>query len=60
MKIHISRMIFSTSEETTRNMPDGRSFQERVFARFDTLDARLLKLESEGERRAVEAKPQQQ
>ncbi len=38
-------------------MPDGRSFEERVFARFDALDARLQKLESEAERRAVEAKP---
>lgn len=44
-------------EETTRNMPDRRSFEERVFARFDALDARLQKLESEVERRAVETKP---
>lgn len=29
------------SEETTQSMPDGRSFEERVFARFDALDARL-------------------
>ena len=29
------------SEETTHNMPDGRSFEERVFARFDAIDARL-------------------
>jgi phage shock protein A len=47
------------SEETTQNMPDadGRSFEERVFARFDVLnnalttglrelDARLQKLEA--------------
>lgn len=53
----ISRIIFNMSEETTQNMPDGRSFEERVFARFDALDARLQKLESEGERRAVETKP---
>ena len=45
------------SEENTQNMPDGRSFEERVFARFDTLDARLQKLEAESERRAVETKP---
>jgi len=45
------------SEEITQNMPDGRSFEERVFARFDTLDERLQKLESEAERRAVETKP---
>jgi chromosome segregation ATPase len=45
------------SDETTQNMPDGRSFEERVFARFDALDARLQKLEDESERRAVETKP---
>jgi uncharacterized protein YhaN len=45
------------SEETTQNMPDERSFEERVFARFDALDARLQKLEAESERRAVETKP---
>jgi chromosome segregation ATPase len=27
-------------------MPDSRSFEERVFARFDALDARLTSLES--------------
>jgi len=45
------------SEEITQNIPDGRSFEERVFARFDALDARLQKLEAESERRAVETKP---
>lgn len=45
------------SEETTQNMSDGRSFEERIFARFDALDARLQKLEAEAERRAVETKP---
>ena len=45
------------SEETTQNMPDGRSFEERIFARFDALDARLQKLEAESERRSVETKP---
>ncbi len=45
------------SEENTQNLPDGRSFEERVFARFDALDARLQKLESEAERRALETKP---
>ncbi|HVF55502.1 MAG TPA: hypothetical protein VM934_05080 [Pyrinomonadaceae bacterium] len=29
------------SEETTRNITDGRSFEERVFARFDAMDARF-------------------
>ncbi|HEX8888697.1 MAG TPA: hypothetical protein VF779_05950 [Pyrinomonadaceae bacterium] len=45
------------SEENTQNMLDGRSFEERIFARFDALDARLQKLESEAERRALETKP---
>jgi outer membrane murein-binding lipoprotein Lpp len=52
------------SEEKTQNLPDGRSFEERVFARFDAIDAslrdlnaRVEKLESESERRAVETKP---
>jgi hypothetical protein len=29
------------SEESTQNMSDARSFEERVFARFDAIDARL-------------------
>ena len=29
------------SEETTRDLPDNRSFEERVFARFDSIDARF-------------------
>ncbi len=50
------------SEETTQNISnaDGRSFEERVFARFDAidsglrdLDARLQKLEA----RAYDTKP---
>lgn len=45
------------SEEKTQDIPDPRSFEERVFARFDDLDARLQKLEAESERRAVETKP---
>jgi outer membrane murein-binding lipoprotein Lpp len=52
------------SEETTHNLPDGSSFEERVFARFDAIDAslrdlnsRVQTLESESERRAVETKP---
>lgn len=45
------------SEETTQNIPDGRSFEERVFARFDAIDARLAELENEAERRAIETKP---
>src|SRR4030081_748216 len=52
------------SEETTRDMPDGRSFETRVFARFDSLDARMDSfdervgtLEIQVERRALETKP---
>ena len=52
------------SEETTQNVPDGRSFEERVFARFDAIDARLQgmdvrlqALEDQDERRALETKP---
>lgn len=59
------------SEETTQNIPDGRSFEERVFARFDALDARLdtfdgrlqsfdgrlEALEIQAEKRALETKP---
>ena len=45
------------SEETTQNMPEGRSFEERVFARLDSIDARLQSLENQGEQRALETKP---
>lgn len=52
------------SEENTENLPDTRSFEERVFARFDAIDAglrdlnaRVERLEAESERRAVETKP---
>ena len=33
------------SEETTQNMNGGHSFEERVFARFDALDASLKDLD---------------
>jgi tetrahydromethanopterin S-methyltransferase subunit B len=45
------------SEETTQNIPDGRSFEERVFARLDSIDARLQSLENQAEQRALETKP---
>ena len=45
------------SDETTQNMPDGRSFEERVFARLDSIDSRLQSLENQAERRALETKP---
>lgn len=34
------------SEETTHSLPDSRSFEERVFARFDALDAGMARMES--------------
>lgn len=34
------------NEESTRELPDRGSFERRVFARFDSIDARLEKLES--------------
>jgi chromosome segregation ATPase len=34
------------NEETTRELPDRSSFEQRVFARFDSIDTRLEKLES--------------
>ena len=34
------------SEERTRDLPDNRSFEERVFARFDRIEARLDAMEA--------------
>ncbi len=34
------------SENTTQETPDARSFEERVFARFDMLDAKLNDLDT--------------
>ncbi|MCA1591603.1 MAG: hypothetical protein LC754_02920 [Acidobacteria bacterium] len=52
------------NEESTKDMDGNRSFEERVFARFDALDARLdsfetrlQALEEQAERRAMETKP---
>ena len=45
------------SEEITHNLPDGLSFEERVFARFDAIDARLQTLENQAQQRALETKP---
>ena len=33
-------------DNPTRETPDSRSFEERVFARFDSLDARIDRFES--------------
>lgn len=48
------------SEEQTHHLDDGRSFEERVFARFDALDARLNDMDARLqvlERRAYDTKP---
>ena len=48
------------SEETTHNLPDGRSFEERVFARFDAIDAALRDMDARLqalEARAYDTKP---
>ena len=37
------------SEETTQNMDGNRSFEERIFARFDNLDSRLQVLEQKSD-----------
>jgi hypothetical protein len=45
------------SENTTQETPDARSFEERVFARFDKLDARLTALEETVDARLHETRP---
>ncbi|MGH9901222.1 MAG: hypothetical protein ACRD68_05205 [Pyrinomonadaceae bacterium] len=52
------------NEDRTRNLPDGASFEERVFARFDAMDARLdgiegrlTTLEEKVDRRLQETRP---
>ncbi|MDT5063564.1 MAG: hypothetical protein QOH63_4023 [Acidobacteriota bacterium] len=45
------------SEETTENISGTRSFEERILARLDSIDARLQVLEEQSERRALETKP---
>jgi uncharacterized coiled-coil protein SlyX len=39
-------MWLSMNEERTKDLTDKKSFEERIFARFDSVDARLDKLES--------------
>lgn len=46
-----------SDENVTAEQTDARSFEERVFARFDSIDARLTKLEEAAERRAMETRP---
>jgi len=48
------------NEERTRDLPENRSFEERVFARFDRVDARLDGLDIRVhalEARALDTKP---
>ena len=59
------------SEDVTKDRPDGRSFEERVFARFDAMDARfnaidarldsldnrLTALEEKVDKRLMETRP---
>ena len=48
------------SEERTRDLPNGRSFEERVFARFDGMEARFDGFDSRVqalEARALDTKP---
>ena len=45
------------SENTTQETTDARSFEERVFARFDALDARLTTLEERVDARLHETCP---
>jgi hypothetical protein len=48
------------TEETTRNLSDNRSFEERVFARFDAMEGRFDSLDTRVqalESRALDTKP---
>ncbi|HKG12992.1 MAG TPA: hypothetical protein VKB12_06625 [Pyrinomonadaceae bacterium] len=45
------------SDNPTRETPDSRSFEERVFARFDSLDGRLTALEEKVDSRPRETRP---
>ena len=44
-------------EETTQNMNDGRSFEERIFLELRAMNARLASLEERVERRLMETRP---
>jgi hypothetical protein len=48
------------SEETTQGLPDERSFEERVFARLDAIDATLRGMDTRLQRleaRSYDTKP---
>lgn len=38
------------SDEKTQHLTDARSFEERIFSRFDALDARMERMEARMER----------
>ena len=44
-------------DNPTQEMPDSRSFEERVFARFDTLDLRITTLEDKVDSRLRDTRP---
>ena len=45
------------SDNPTQETPDSRSFEERIFARFDTFDGRLTTLEEKVDARLRETRP---
>ncbi len=45
------------SDDSTNKLPDAVSFEERVFARFDSLDARMTSVETTLEAKAYDTKP---
>jgi hypothetical protein len=45
------------SDNPTQQTPDSRSFEERVFARFDTLDIRITTLEDKVDARLRDTRP---
>jgi chromosome segregation ATPase len=45
------------SDNPTQEMPDSRSFEERVLTRFDNLDGRLTALEDKVDSRLRETRP---
>ncbi len=47
-KVHNAGIV---SEERTRDLSDSRSFEDRVFARFDAMEVRLDKMEARSEAR---------
>ncbi|HJQ35260.1 MAG TPA: hypothetical protein VJ866_24120 [Pyrinomonadaceae bacterium] len=45
------------SDNPTQETPDSRSFEERIFARFDAFDGRLTALEDKVDSRLRETHP---